>query len=71
MSRTYAEQLLDHIGRPGVETDVMRGAANALNQATAEIEKLRKALVLYGDRDRMAWAPSDLQPTIDRALGGS
>lgn len=68
MSRTYAEQLLDHIGRPGVEIDVMRGAANALNQQTAEIERLRAALARYGDKDRMAWAPAELQPTIDRAL---
>jgi FtsZ-binding cell division protein ZapB len=34
----------------------------------AEIERLRAALALYGDRIRMSFAPPELQPVIDDAL---
>jgi len=37
-------------------------------EAAAEIERLRTALRRYGDRDRMAWAPPELQSTIDAAM---
>ena len=37
-------------------------------RAADEIVRLRAALRQYGDRNRMAWAPSDLQATIDAAM---
>lgn len=46
MSRTYAEQLRDGIGgnaRP-VGSDVLRGAADALDHQAAEIDRLRAEL---------------------------
>lgn len=39
-----------------------------MENAAAEIEALRAALYRYGDRKRMAFAPAELQPTIDAAL---
>jgi hypothetical protein len=37
-------------------------------EAANEIVRLRTALRQYGDRNRMAWAPPDLQATIDAAM---
>lgn len=39
-----------------------------LVERVKEVSRLQQALVRYGDRTRMAWAPSDLQQTIDDAL---
>lgn len=37
-------------------------------EAANEIELLRYALVQYGDKSRMSWAPAHLQPVIDAAF---
>lgn len=37
----------------------------------AEIARLREALRRYGDRNRMSWAPAELQETIDTAMSES
>lgn len=37
----------------------------------AENKRLREALRRYGDRTRMAWAPAELQDTIDAAMAES
>lgn len=42
-----------------------------MGQAADEIERLRTALRRYGDRTRMAWAPAELQETIDAAISES
>ncbi|MEL6218300.1 MAG: hypothetical protein AAFR79_07515 [Pseudomonadota bacterium] len=43
----------------------------ALHQAADEIDRLRMALVHYGDRARMSNAPADMQQTIDAAFSAT
>lgn len=45
-----------------------RDGATTVVACKAEIEQLREALRCYGDKNRMASAPAELQSAIDRAL---
>jgi hypothetical protein len=51
--------------------DKAKNLTTAVLEASSEIERLREALQLYGDRIAMANAPPHLQQEIDTALAGA
>jgi len=64
--------MADLVERLRHEVTVGSGTVTPLrHEAADEIARLRAALRRYGDRTRMAWAPAELQETIDAAMAES